>query len=107
VDFARPRDSGNKRWLVSPANVLYFVLGRFESGGHFLSGHIAGCKYKLTHGILLKSPLFQKVVADTLVGGGQDPAIFADEWKPCFVEGAAWKVIEVAFEPNSQFCQRF
>jgi hypothetical protein len=107
VDLPSSRDRGNKWRPGSATDSLHLAEGDFESDSHLFSRHITGCEYKLTHDILLKSPLFKKIVADTLVGSEQDPPIIAYEWKPGFIGRTPAKVFEVALEVNFQSCQGF
>jgi hypothetical protein len=107
MDFTGSRDCGDEWGRESAAHSLHLAKRFFKSSRHFGSGHIAGREYKLAHGILFKSALFNKVVADSLVGGEQDPAVLSDERQPDFIGSAALKVNEVTLEANFEFRKDF
>lgn len=101
MDFPGSRDCRDKWRRELAAHPLHPAQCLFESGRHVVTGHITGGEYEFTHPILFKGALFKKVVADSLIGGEQDPTIPSYKWKPGFIGCAARKMSEVALKAGS------
>jgi hypothetical protein len=69
VDLALAGDGGDERGIECAAEAAHLGEGEFKGGGHVLAGHVAGGEDEFADGMLLESAFFEKVVADSFVGG--------------------------------------
>jgi len=93
MHLTRSRNCSDKRRFDTTANSLHFAKGAFKRQSHLLAGQITRCEDKFAHGMLFKSTPLQEAIADSLVGGEQDPTFLANERQPGFVRGSTGKMV--------------